>query len=354
LDGGNLSQNSLFMRALRREPVPRVPVWLMRQAGRCDPAYRAYRERVGLSLHQLFRDAEHATALSLLPRRFGVDAIILYQDILTPLEPMGADFDFSPGPALAAPVRSEDGVRALGAFDPGAALPFIRQEIATIRRALGGELPLLGFAGAPFTLAAFLIEGESPAAMPRTLAFAAEQPRAFQELMARLTRMTVDYLNYQAECGADAVQLFESVGDVIPAPLYERYAQPSHEQIMAGLRPGLPAILFVKGSPFPEAMARTGAAAVSVSHTADLRRILASAPVAVQGNVDNRTLAQGTAEEVAAAVRACIAQGGGRGHILNLNHGVLPETPFENVLAFIAAARSVTFPPPAAGQPEAD
>lgn len=320
----------------------------MRQAGRCDPAYRAYRERVGLGLHALFRHPEHATALSLLPRRFGVDAIIMYQDILTPLEPMGADFEFAPGPQLAAPLRQARDVEALRAYDPARALPYVREEIAAIRRDLAGELPLLGFAGAPFTLAAFLIEGASPGAMANALAFAEQQPDAFGRLMERLTRMTIDYLNYQGECGVDAVQVFESVGDGIPAALYERYAQPSHERILAGLKPGLPAILFVKGSPFPERMVQSGAAVVSVSDRVDLAalRALAGGRVAVQGNVDNRVLAAGTPEQVADAVRACIGAAGGRGHILNLNHGVLPETPFDNVRAFIAAARSVTFPAP--------
>lgn len=339
------STGHLLLRAIRGEPVPRVPVWLMRQAGRCDPAYRAYREQVGLGLHALFRHPQHATALSLLPRRFGVDAIIMYQDILTPLEPMGANFDFAPGPVLAEPLRHTAQVAALAAYEPPRALGYVAKEIAAIRRELAGALPLLGFAGAPFTLAAFLIEGASPGAMPHTLAFAEEQPAAFADLIERLTRMTIDYLNYQAERGVDAVQLFESMADGIPEPLYARYAQPSHERIFAALRRGTPGILFAKGSPYPERMVKTGAAVVSVSDKVDIAALRASTGgrVAVQGNVDNQVLAKGTPAQVADAVRACIRAGGGRGHILNLNHGVLPETPFENVRAFVAAARDVTF-----------
>lgn len=334
--------DALLLRAIRHEPVERVPVWLMRQAGRCDPAYQSYRERVGLSLHELFRSPEHAVALSLLPRRFGVDAIIMYQDILTPLEPMGADFVFSPGPVLAQPVRDAAGVSGLSPYDPAARLAFIGTEIRTLQRELDGALPLIGFAGAPFTLAAFLIEGASPGAMARTLAFASEQPQAFGELMDRLTRMTVDYLNYQAECGVDVVQLFESVGDGVPRPLYERFVQPSHERIFGALKAQLPGILFVKGSPFPELMLESGAAVLSLGKDTSLSEILARGEgrVAVQGNVDNQLLAHGTPEQVAAAVQACIAETGGRGHILNLNHGILPETPFPNVLAFVQAART--------------
>ena len=335
--------NDLLLRAIRHEPVPRVPVWLMRQAGRCDPAYRAYRERAGLGLHALFRDPEHATALSLLPRRFGVDAIIMYQDILTPLEPMGADFDFAPGPVLAEPLRTAVQVRRLRPIDPPGQLAFVGREIAALRGELAGELPLLGFAGAPFTLAAFLVEGGSPGTMERTLSFAREQPAAFGDLLARLTDMTLAYLNYQAACGVDAVQVFESVADLLPRDVYETFAQPTHERIFAGLAPGLPGILFAKGSPYPDLMLKSGARVLSLGAGADLRAVLRAGGgrVAVQGNVDNRILAQGRPEDVAAAVRACIAQGGGRGQILNLNHGVLPETPLDNVLAFVAAARAV-------------
>jgi len=323
-----------------------VPVWLMRQAGRADPAYLAYRERVGLDLHALFRSPEHAVALSLLPRRFGVDAIIVYQDILTPLEPMGADFVFSPGPRLAQPLRDAAAVARLKPCDPPGQLAFIGEAIRALKRELGGDLPLIGFAGAPFTLAAFLVEGKSPGGMERTLAFAAEQPEAFGDLMERLTRMTADYLNYQAACGVDVVQLFESVGDGIPRPLYERFAQPSHQRIFGALKSGLPAILFAKGSPYPDLMLESGAAVLSVGSGTSLKELLArgAGRIAVQGNVDNRILAQGTPEQVSAAVQRCIAETGGRGHVLNLNHGLLPETPFANVLAFIQAARSTRVP----------
>jgi len=335
----------LLLRAMDHEPVPRVPVWLMRQAGRCDPAYRAYRERVGLDLYALFRAPEHGAALSLLPRRWGVDAIILYQDILTPLAPMGADFRFAPGPVLENPLRDAGQLRGLRRLDPADDLPFVGQEIALVRQELVGALPLLGFAGAPVTLAAFLIEGGSPATLTRTLALATEQPQAFQALLDTLTVMTVDYLNYQARCGVDAVQLFESVGDLLPRPFYERFAQPSHVRVFEGLQPGLPGILFVKGSPFPDLMLASGARVLSVGAGVSLAEVLhqGQGRVAVQGNVDNRLLATGTSAQVADAVRACLKQGGGRGHILNLNHGVLPETPFGNVLAMIQAAREVRF-----------
>ncbi|MCH8075007.1 MAG: uroporphyrinogen decarboxylase family protein [SAR324 cluster bacterium] len=336
-----LPENDLLLRAIEGHLVPRAPVWMMRQAGRSDPEYLAYRERAGLPLEVLFRSPEHAMAISLLPRRFGVDAIIIFQDILTPLAPMGAVFEFTPGPNLAEPLRHERQIGDLRAYQPGDALGFFAESIRGVLGELGGELPLLGFAGAPFTLAAFLIEGKSPGRMERTLAMAREQPAAFERLIDRLTTMTIDYLNFQAEAGVHAVQLFESVGDQIPRDLYETHAHPSHQRIFAGLKAGLPSILFVRESPFPELMMDSGAAVLSVGAGTSLKALLeqGAGRFAVQGNVDNRLLVEGTPEDVAKAVRSCLAETGGRSHILNLSHGLLPETPFENVLAFVQAAR---------------
>jgi uroporphyrinogen decarboxylase len=340
-------KNDLLLRAVNREPVPRVPVWMMRQAGRADPEYRAYRERAGLPLFDLFRAPAHAVPISLLPARFGVDALIIFQDILTPLEPMGAVFDFTPGPTLAAPLRSEAQVRALGPCDPAARLGFVGETIDGVLAGLDGALPLIGFAGAPFTLAAFMIEGHSPGqAMPHTLALAREAPRVFGALIDKLTEMTIAYLGYQASRGVHIVQLFESVGDQIPLDLYERFAQPSHRAIFSALRRDLPTILFARGSPFPDLMLDSGAAVLSVADHVHLGDLLqrGAGRVAVQGNVNNRLLVEGDGPAVEAAVRACIAQAGGPGHILNLNHGLLPETPFENVLRMVQAAHDTPAP----------
>ncbi|MCZ6729726.1 MAG: uroporphyrinogen decarboxylase [SAR324 cluster bacterium] len=338
--------NDLLLRAVNRQPVPRVPAWLMRQAGRSDPQYRAYRERVGLGLYELFRSPEHAIPISLLPQRIGVDTIIMFQDILTPLTPMGADFAFNPGPVLAEPLRRAGQVKELRAYGVADELGFVGETISGLLRELGGALPLLGFAGAPFTLAAFMIEGRSPSEdMASVLAFAEEQPEAFAGLIDALTALTTDYLNYQIEAGVHAVQLFESIGERIPRPLYERYAQPSHERIFSALRSDVPSMLFVKGSPYPELMLVCGAAVLSIDERTPLSAVQAHGKV-VQGNVDNRVLASGSREDVAEAVRACVAAGGGVGHILNLSHGILPRTPFENVQQFVSTAREIPFPVP--------
>lgn len=338
----SLPDNDLLLRAIEGLKVPRAPVWMMRQAGRSDPEYLAYRERAALPLGQLFRSPEHAIHISLLPRRFGVDAIIIFQDILTPLAPMGAVFEFTPGPNLAGPLRHERQIRSLRSYDPGDALGFFSESIRGVLHQLGGELPLLGFAGAPFTLAAFLIEGKSPGRMEHTLAMAREQPEAFESLMQQLTAMTIDYLNFQAEAGVHAVQLFESVGDQIPRDLYEAYAHPSHQKIFAGLKAGLPGILFVRESPFPEMMMDSGATVLSVGAGTSLKALLeqSGGRFTVQGNVDNRLLVEGTPADVEQAVRDCLAETGGQSHILNLNHGLLPDTPFENVLAFVNAGKN--------------
>ncbi|MCH8913904.1 MAG: uroporphyrinogen decarboxylase, partial [Planctomycetes bacterium] len=155
-------KNDLLLRAARRERTERTPVWFMRQAGRSDPEYIKLREKCGLELHDLFRHAELATEISLLPARIGVDAIIMFQDILTPLSPMGAHLEFHPGPVLHNPIRTQSQIDALRLYEPQKELPFVGQTLQQLERAIGDELPILGFAGAPLTLAFFLIEGKSP------------------------------------------------------------------------------------------------------------------------------------------------------------------------------------------------
>ena len=335
-------RNDLLLRAMAGEQVPRPPVWMMRQAGRADPEYLAYRERVGHSLYDLFRDPAHAVPITLLPQRFGVDALILYQDILTILEPMGAVFHFTPGPTLEKPFVAPDDLTSLRPFDPAEELAFVGKSIAGVLDAVQGELPLLGFAGSPFTLAAFMLEGGSPGTgIPKTLAAAKDYPTQFAALLDGLTEMTIDYLRYKAACGVHGVQLFESVGHVIPRDVYETYAQPTHQRIAEALRGVVPFMLFVRDSPYVDLMAQSGADVLSLGAGVHLGEVLAQGSFVVQGNVDNRLLLEGTEAQVAQAVRDCVAQTGGRRHILNLSHGLLPNTPFANVLAFVEAARGI-------------
>ena len=217
--------NDLLLRVINHLPIPRVPVWLMRQAGRTDPQYRKLREADGRPLEALFQDVDRSVEISLLPKRLGVDAIIMFQDILTPLAPMGARFSFQPGPVLETPIRSSPQIRALRLPDPSHDLAFVGAIIKGIERELQQELPILGFAGSPVTLTFFMIAGKSPGNnYSMILRFIEEQPDLYQELLDLLTTMTIDYLNYQIEAGVHAVQLFESFGDILP-PSYSPVCQ---------------------------------------------------------------------------------------------------------------------------------
>ncbi len=209
-------KNDLVIRAARRERTERTPVWLMRQAGRFDPAYRALREKVNLPLEEAFCTPDVAAEISLLPKRFGVDAIIFFQDILTPLEPLGAKFIFRPGPVLESPIRTASDVNALTPFDPSSGLAYVPKTLSLVREALAGDLPLLGFAGAPLTLAFFMIEGKSPGANPEhARAMMKDDPALFRKLLEVLADMTADYLALQVEADLHAVQLFESTADLL-------------------------------------------------------------------------------------------------------------------------------------------
>ena len=343
-------KNDLLLRAARRLPVERVPVWMMRQAGRSDPAYRALRKRAQLPLEELFRDVERAIEISLLPQRIGVDAIIMYQDILTPLTPMGAHFQFAPGPVLTAPIRTRAQVEALRPVQPPSELKFVGQILNGLRERLDGELPVIGFAGAPLTLAFFMIAGKSPMNPANGVSnearvvfqFMREEPRLFHNLLARLTQLTIDYLNYQVSEGAQAVQLFESIADGIDRMCYETFVQPYHEQIFAELNSDAISILFTKECPHLDLMLKSGADVMSVGSCVNLAKAQAQAAgeVAFQGNVDNKTLRDGTADDITSAVNQCLQEGGRIGHILNLSHGLYRDTPFENVKHFVEAAKA--------------
>ena len=336
-------KNDRLLRVLKHLPVDRVPVWLMRQAGRTDPEYCQLRKKDGRPLEELFLDPETAIKISLLPKRQGVDAIIMFQDILTPLTPMGAGFHFSPGPILERPVRTMAQVKALRLPEPDTDLQTVAQILSGLKIELAGELPVLGFAGSPMSLAFFMIAGSSPnKKINEVLAFIVEQPSFMQALLELLTTMTVDYLNYQIASGANAVQLFESFADVIPLELYKKYVQPTHEKIFSALIPTTPGILFTKESPHLDLMLKSGASVLSVGSCFDLGQARKMAPeIIFQGNVDNKILADGTKEEITEAVRKCFEQSGRKNHILNLNHGLLERTPYENVQHFVDIAKKL-------------
>ena len=336
-------ENDLLARVFNHQPVERVPVWLMRQAGRCDPEYRHIRQKDERPLEELFRDVEMSIKISLLPQRFGVDAIIIFQDILTPLEPMGAGFHFSPGPILEEPVTDLERVHKLKIPNPEQDLKIVGNILSGIKTEIGRSLPILGFAGAPVTLALFMIAGKSPQQkMGEVIQYMDDQPLFTQSLLEILTSVTIDYLNYQIDCGANAVQLFESFADSMPKDFYQRWAYPCHEKIFSALNQEVPSILFAKEFNNLELMASSGASALSVGSKIDLKQAIHKFPQLVfQGNVDNRILANGSSKDVQQVTEKCLKQTGGKRHILNLNHGLLENTPFKNVLQFIKTSKEI-------------
>ena len=337
-------QNDLLLRAARRQRTERTPVWFMRQAGRTDPRYVELRERCGLPLRELFRHCDLATEISLLPRRIGVDAIIFFQDILTPLSPMGADFEFNPGPVLRTPIKTASQIDALRLYDSEEELPFVGQTLRQIEGEIGDQLPILGFAGAPLTLAFFMIEGKSPGARAdRSQALMRELPELMHRLLEKLAEMTVRYLKYQIRSGAHAVQLFESIADLLTPEQYREFAHPYHAQIFGELGNDVPRILFAKEQPDVALMLQSGADVLSVGTSIDLKSVSSeySDRIAFQGNLDNRLLVNGSRVEIEQAVRACITAGGHQGHILNLNHGLLRQTPFEHIELVVEVCKQI-------------
>jgi len=332
----------LFLRAARGEAVERVPCWLMRQAGRYDPEYQRIRRECGLELEDLFREPTLAAQITVLPARLGVDALILFQDILTLLGPMGAPFIFRPGPQLAHPVSGLKDVENLRELDAEDDLPFVPQSIKNVLTSYPG-LPLIGFAGAPWTLATFMIEGQSPhkEGGKKALAFAQEQPQVLHQLLGKLTRATIAYLQMQIRAGVHAVQLFESTADLLDEQGYAKFALPYQKLIFASLPTDVPKIIFAKDHKNVEQLAVSGADILSLSHRinlADARQQLGPKAI-LQGNIDNRILHTGTPRQVRQAVTECLRQGQGGSHILNLGHGILEGTPLDNVQALLDEVR---------------
>ena len=332
-------RNNSLLRAADGQHTEHVPVWLMRQAGRYDPRYLRLKEESGMTLYQLFRHPRLAAEISLLPRALGVDAIIFFQDILTLLSPMGADFIFEQGPRLS---RALPDYLALKPCDVADQLVFVGDTLDLLHKELAGELPVLGFAGAPLTLAAFILEGGSPKhGAPRLMAAIDNEPQRVHALLHKLTRATCDYLNYQIAHGVAGVQLFESVAHLLTSEIYEDFALPYHQEIFAALDPSAISIMFARDFHDLHLIRRSGAKVLSLPSGVSIaaaRQELGSETI-VQGNVSNRLLLEGKPQEIEQAVQDCLTAGEQRGHILNLSHGILPGTPYDNVRCFIQAAK---------------
>jgi uroporphyrinogen decarboxylase len=329
--------NDLFLRACRREPVERTPVWFMRQAGRYMPEYRKIRET--RTLLEICKTPELAVQVTHQPLRFGVDAAILFADILLPLEPMGASFEFAKGegPVIHEPITNRDQIDRLRLIDPEESLPYVLAAIRLLKRDL--KVPLIGFAGAPFTLASYLIEGGKSANFAKTKKLMFGAPDAWHALMGKLGEVVRRYLLAQVAAGADAVQLFDSwVGDLAPAD-YIEYVQPHVRRILQDVeKTGVPVIHFGTGTaPLLEEMRDAGGTVIGVDVYTRLDRAWQAIGYdrAVQGNMDPCALLASREVAVKHAQRALDAAGGRPGHIFNLGHGILPETPMDQVQAVV-------------------
>ena len=320
--------NDRFLRACRIESVDATPVWFMRQAGRSFAAYRKLRESHGIL--ELAKTPELCAEVTLMPvRELGVDAAVLFADIMLPLEPMGVGLRIEPevGPIIDRPIRSAADVAALRPFDP-AEVSFTLDAIRLVRSELDGTAGVIGFSGAPFTLACYLIEGRPSRDYAIAKAFMYREPEAWHDLMQRLSTMVVAYLRAQVGAGAQVVQLFDSwVGGLGPAD-YAAFVQPHVRRIFDGLT-GVPTIHFGTGTAaLLELMAEAGGDIIGIDHRVSLadawRRV--GYDRGIQGNLDAaRILAGWEATEVGA--RAVLGEADGRsGHVFNLGHGVMPDS----------------------------
>jgi uroporphyrinogen decarboxylase len=337
------NRKELFLRACRSEPVERVPVWIMRQAGRYLPGYQEVRARH--SFLEICKTPELAAEISLEPFRvLGVDAVIVFSDILVVAEAMGMGLEVpDSGPILANPVRDMRAVSSLRDFDPERETRFVGDAIRAISKAVDPRVPVIGFAAAPWTLACYMIEGQTRGNVSTAKQMLALEPQLLRELMDRVARVTADYLKAQIAAGAAAVQLFDTwAGELAPRE-YQEFELPSIQSIFDSLSDsGAPRILFAKDSERISAlMAKSGADVLSVGSKTDLaeaRRDLGP-KIALQGNVDPSILL-GPVEGIRRAAVEAVEKTAGVGHILNLGHGILPTTQVPNAQAFVAAGQA--------------
>ncbi|WP_457641682.1 uroporphyrinogen decarboxylase [Persephonella sp.] len=329
-------KNDLFLRACLREPVERTPIWLMRQAGRYMPEYRALREKAG-NFVTFYKDIELSVEATILPRKLlGVDASIIFSDILTPLESIGVKFEFreGEGPVFLNPIETPDDILKLKKFYKNDVY-YVGEIIKGVNEALNREIPTIGFCGAPFTLAAYMIEGRTSRDFKKAKAFMYNYPDAFKELLDKLADMLIDYLNFQIESGADAVQIFDSWGGYLSPDDYREFALPPIKKIIKGIkRDYQPVIHFTKGvAGFFDDMITSGADVYSVDWMIDLSDVKKklNGKAAAQGNLDPIVLYASKEIIKEKAVSILNKWGKDTGHIFNLGHGLMPDMEVEKV-----------------------
>jgi uroporphyrinogen decarboxylase len=343
------NRKELFLRACRGEALPRVPVWMMRQAGRYLPEYRELRAKHAFL--EVCKTPDLAVEVSLQPfRRLGVDAIIVFSDILIPAEAMGVPLELGDtGPHLLEPVRSADAVRKLRLFDPESETGFLMEAIRGLVRTAGPDIPVLGFAGAPWTMACYMVEGRAKEGFATVKSFLHSEPATFRELLHRIAQATIGYLKAQIAAGAAAVQLFDTWSGELALPEYREFALPAVQEIIASIRDLAPVIYYTKASHhLMGAVAQTGADVLSVDWRVNLAQLRSQLgpKIALQGNLDPAILFA-PQETVVTTTRNVLQQLSGRGHILNLGHGILPNAPIEAAQSFIRTGQEYLFATPA-------
>ena len=336
-----IKPSARFLRALRREPTDCTPVWLMRQAGRYLPEYRATRARAGDFL-RLCKTPELACEVTLQPlARFPLDAAILFSDILTIPDAMGLGLtiDEGIGPRFKSPLHDPSAVARLGVPDPETELRYVTDAVRLVKRELGDSVPLIGFAGSPWTLATYMIEGAGDRDFKRAKAWLYSAPASLDALLGLLTEAVTQYLNAQIAAGVDAVMVFDTWGGVLTTDAYRRCSLAPMQRIVQGLKPGIPSILFTKGGgQWLEQIAASGCAGVGVDWSVDLadaRRRIGDL-VALQGNLDPAILRAPIPVIEHEVDKVLAAFGRGSGHIFNLGHGITPDIDPEHVAAMVA------------------
>jgi len=347
-------KNDRFLRALLREPVDATPVWMMRQAGRYLPEYRETRKKAG-SFLALCKNPELACEVTLQPlQRFELDAAILFSDILTIPDAMGLGLYFAEGegPHFKRPVQSRADVDKLSVPDVSQELKYVTDAVSTIRKALDGRVPLIGFSGSPWTLATYMVEGGSSKDFARVKGMLYDDPASMHKLLDVTARTVTDYLNAQIEAGAQAVMIFDTWGGALTTRDYKQYSLEYMQQIIAGLKREndgrkVPVILFSKGGcQWLEAQAQSGADALGLDWTLDigLARQRVGDRVALQGNMDPTVLyasPERIREEVAYILQS---YGHGNGHVFNLGHGIHQHVNPEHAAAFVDAVHELSRP----------
>ena len=345
-------QNDLLLRALLREPVERTPLWIMRQAGRYLPEYREVRAQAG-DFMSLCRNAELACEVTMQPlRRYKLDAAILFSDILTVPDALGLGLYFvtGEGPKFERPVRSAAGIKALPVPDVADDLGYVFDAVSTIRKELDGRVPLIGFAGSPWTVATYMVEGGSSREFPTIKGLAAEDPAALEMLLDKVAAVTTDYLNAQVAAGAQALMVFDTWGAALEADDYRRFSLASMQRIVDGLTREsdgrrVPVVLFTKGAgPLLADMVGTGCDALGVDWTTDLAtaREYVDDKVALQGNLNPATLRE-SPEVIRQGVADTLASyGKGPGHVFNLGHGITPDIDPDHVSVLVDAVHELS------------